>query len=102
VFAAGADHAGGAYSALTNPLTGLRGFTSKGRGEERGKKGRGRGRMEGECLTIAGGIKGPVSHRRLKTEKCANIRTIKCSASPGPLVGFTGKGARGMDADMER
>jgi len=43
VFAAGADHAGGAYSALTNPLTGLRGFTSKRRGKERGKEGRGRG-----------------------------------------------------------
>jgi len=40
------DPTGGAYSAPPDPLAGLRGPTSKGRGRE--GDGRGKGRVEGE------------------------------------------------------
>jgi len=41
----GPDSAGGAYSALPDPLAGLRGPTSKGKGkaEKEGREGRGEG-----------------------------------------------------------
>jgi len=51
------DPAWGAYSAPPDPLAGLRGPTSKWRGEGKGREGR--GRRDGGCLTSTGWIKVP-------------------------------------------
>ena len=42
------DPAGGAYSAPPDPLAGLKGLTSKGRGEDMAREGKGRQGEEGE------------------------------------------------------
>jgi len=55
------DPAGRAYSAPTDPLAGLRGPTSKGRGEERGGDGKEREGMPHLCR----GVKGPAAPYRL-------------------------------------